>query len=129
MLGLIAYSSYDSCDIKPFGENYNWEWCDPSNMQCNEQVATELCESGIAYLKAVHYHHVLYECKYSYFAEYSCNQTGRSFKKAVLKEKMMRKEIKSTLELISFCSFISVKKNLQFEAKIKIGIINYDYQT
>ena len=79
LLELIAYWSNDTC--QPFGENYNWEWCEKSNMQCNQQVATDLCDSGIAYLKAVHYHHVLYECQYFYFAEYSCNQLGRSFYK------------------------------------------------
>ena len=79
---LIAYWDAGSCG--PYGNDYNWEWCDTLNGgPCKKQVITSKCRSGIAKLISVKgnefskrskksYRDPKTGCYYMYFATYAC---------------------------------------------------------
>jgi prolyl-tRNA editing enzyme YbaK/EbsC (Cys-tRNA(Pro) deacylase) len=84
-LDLVAYWDYGSCG--PAGDDHNWDWCHQHSFQCEKEVATDKCDSGIAVLVRTHgtgynsnYNGVtipwgtvsINGCDYAYFAEYTC---------------------------------------------------------
>ena len=84
-IALVAYWDIGSCG--PYGDDYNWEWCDTRNGgPCKKQVSTSKCKSGIARLNNVYgnqfargyddlkdnYRDPETGCPYVYFANYIC---------------------------------------------------------
>ena len=70
----------------PYGDDFNWNWCGAdSGDPCKEQVQTDQCSSGFANLYTVEGdenanapkdNYVWNGTRYTYYATYSCSETG-----------------------------------------------------